>query len=349
MDKIEILNESEIPLWNKFIEENEAGTIYHHDYWMKIIKKTYGHAGQYVVVKNETGRIIGGLPVYLIKTLLQNKISTVPCAQYCNPIVATKEHFIKLKDKLYEIVAANNSKFCEIKASECFNLHDMGKEELPAYCTFELDLNSELESIKKNFHKNCIRRPIDKTVSNGLKIKIAKDEIDVRIFYNLYLRMRKENGLLPQPYKFFSNLWKILPKDNIQILHAEYEKKIVSSILLLKFKQAVIYEYGAVDKKMTHLHPSHFLLWHAIKQAHEQGFTVFDFGRTAISNTGLMQFKARWGSYQRNLNYYCLPETRDSSSIRDKKMAAKIMDKFVSNSPEYICQLLGSFLYKEIV
>ncbi|HEY3423775.1 MAG TPA: GNAT family N-acetyltransferase [Negativicutes bacterium] len=349
MEAIAVLGKHEILSWNAFVNENEAGTIYHHDDWMRVINKTYGSYGQYVVVKDESGKITAGLPIFFVKNVLQNKISTVPCAQCCNPIVTTKEQFIKLLEALNGIAAIKKNSFYEIKTNQNFNFHNF-KDFTPQFCTFELSLEEDLDSLKSKFHKNCIRRPINKTETNGLQIKVVKTEQGIRDFYNLYLRMRKENGLLPQPFKFFLNLWLTFSeRQQIEVIHAEHQKKIIASILLLKFKKTVIYEYGAIDRNMTHLHPSHFLLWNAIKASQQGGYKIFDFGRTSIDNAGLMNFKERWGAKKVYLFYYYLPEIERGNRIRDIGIAKKIMENVISFSPTFLCEKLGTFVYKFLI
>lgn len=349
MEDTEVLKNGEISSWNLFVNNNEAGTIYHHNDWMSVINKTYETTGQYIVIKDESGKITAGLPIYFIKNILQNKISTVPCAQSCNPIVNTKDQFNKILATLNEIAAVRNTSLYEIKTDQLFNLHNF-KSLATQFYTFELNLEKDLDLIKSFLHKNCIRRPLDKTISNGLRIKVAEDEQGIRDFYNLYLKMRMENGLLPQPFKFFLNLWLTFSQHKqIEVIHAEYQEKIVASILLLKFKKKVIYEYGAIDKKMTHLHPSHFLLWHAIKTSHQEGYKIFDFGRTSVDNKGLMTFKERWGAEKVTLSYFYLPEVKSSSRIRDVGIAKSMMKSVIACSPPFLCEKYGNIFYKLLI
>ena len=67
-------------------------------------------------------------------------------------------------------------------------------------------------------------------------------------------------------------------------------------MLLSKFRDRVSGEFVAVDPAFQNISPNHFLFWEAIKSACEEGYRIFDFGRTSPRNVGLMDFKRRWGT-----------------------------------------------------
>ncbi len=206
------------------------------------------------------------------------------------------------------------------------------------------------EMIEKSLHKNCILRAIKKANKLGLKLVTGDSLKDVKIFYDLYLKMRKEYGLMPQPYKFFAEMWKTLHQQNlIEILHAEHEGEIISSLILLKYKDTVIYEYGASRSDRVHLKPSPFLLWEAIKRSKAQGYSIFDFGRTENDNEGLSTFKKRWNARQEVLHYYYLPDIGGVSSLRQTGMAKRMMNYTIKHSPGPICQWVGQVLYQNFV
>ena len=162
--------------------------------------------------------------------------------------------------------------------------------------------------------------------------------------------MRRAHGLLPQPYSFFLTMWEIMSEeDHIDILHARYDGKVISSLLLLKYKDTVTYEYGATICRMFHLRPSHFLLWEAIKRLRLQGYTKLDLGRTVNRNKGLADFKSRWGAKRQALRYYYIPDIDGFASTRHKSLTNEIMYRASRRLPSSLCHLTGALLYKHFV
>jgi hypothetical protein len=208
-------------------------------------------------------------------------------------------------------------------------------------------LKNPLETIKESFHKSSVQRAINKSLRSNLELSVARSLDDIKSFYQLYFQMRKDNGLLPQPYKFFKTMWELLSEKNqIDILFACHHKKIISTILLVKYKDTVVYEYGASIPEMMNLRPSQFLLWHGIKNSKEQGFKSFDFGRVTNDNENLIQFKIRWGTERVALPYYYYPKLVGVSHFRQNTFLKKIMYYTVKSTPESVCKYLGNSLYR---
>jgi len=60
--------------------------------------------------------------------------------------------------------------------------------------------------------------------------------------------------------------------------------------------------------------PTTCLVWNAIREAHEDGFRVFDFGRTDSANNSLLDFKLRWGTTVSDLPVYYYPRSYSGMS-----------------------------------
>lgn len=347
-----ILTDEKPERWDRFVASHELGSLYHTSLWANVLEGCYGHKALRLIIEDANHNIVAGLPVFVMKRrVVGNKMSTVPCAQCCDPLIANQTQYDCLIEKVQQLIKEYRVSCFELKTDENF-VFKTGKTgaALNDYSLYQLNLERPLETIQSNFHKSCVKRAIDKSLKSGLQLRFAESERDVRVFYRLYVKMRKLNGLLPQPYRFFSCLWDVMSENSsIELLQAEYAGSVISSVLLLKYKDTVVYEYGASDPRMTHLHPSHFLLWMAIQRAHSQGYRVFDFGRTANENTGLVTFKSRWGAERKDLSYYYLPNMKGVTLLRQKSLANLFMHQIVSNVPEAFCEWMGQMFYKNLL
>jgi hypothetical protein len=109
------------------------------------------------------------------------------------------------------------------------------------------------------------------------------------------------------------------------------------------------YEYGATDVNMKKMNASHFVLWEAIKEAWEDGYYKFDFGRTDKNNEGLYNFKRRWGTKERQFYYNYFSPDGELSSFRENPSIKKVMNYVIHFSPLPICNALGGVLYKHTI
>jgi lipid II:glycine glycyltransferase (peptidoglycan interpeptide bridge formation enzyme) len=351
MQNIKTLLSSDAGRWDDFVQSHEMATIYHTSAWRKIIEKTYRHKAVYFYLENPDGKITAGMPFFTIKNRLTgSRLTSLPGAQACNPLISSQDEYNAFIEHALTVAKAQNIGAIELKTSERFPLdstqYGRGQN---GYSIYVLDLNKDITDIENALHKSTIRRAIKKASANNLELMSGRSVEDVRIFYKLYLKMRKQYGLLPQPYKFFATMSEVLPSENIEILHAKYQGQDISSILLLKYNDTVTYEYGASLFEMKKLGASPFLLWEAIKGAHQNGYAKFDFGRVADDNAGLVQFKKRWGAKREALTYYYIPDLGGSAQIRQQGFSKGLMSYSVQRLPETVCQMAGSVLYRNFV
>ena len=352
MFTIKTLQPGESERWDRFVCAHAFGSIYHTAAWRDAVEKTYGHQPLYLYLENRDRDIVAGLPLFAIKNKLTgNRLVSLPAAECCNPLVSNQEQYARLVNHALSYAKQRGLASIELKMNEHFHLNSRGfGSETNGYSTYILDLSDEPEVLLRSFHKSSIQRQIKKAQKYDLELVIGSSSDDVKLFYSLFLRLRKHYGLLPQPFKFFANLWHLLrPKGAIEILHARYQGEIVSSLLLLKYKNTVSYEYGASQFDKRNIGASPFLIWRAIKQARQDGFKKFDFGRTADDNAGLAQFKRRWGARRERLRYCYFPDLSGEARFRKNGLSKRLMAYSMHTLPASMCQWAGSVLYRNFV
>jgi CelD/BcsL family acetyltransferase involved in cellulose biosynthesis len=125
----------------------------------------------------------------------------------------------------------------------------------------------------------------------------------------------------------------------------------IAAILTLRHKNILLFKYGASDVEFHNLGGVHLLFWESICRAKRDGMRIFDFGRSAWSNKGLITFKDRWGAERIPLNYIRLPSSgrgvvSDPSAGSDwKERAAKMI---CSHLPGSALRITGELLYPHI-
>jgi lipid II:glycine glycyltransferase (peptidoglycan interpeptide bridge formation enzyme) len=350
--KLVLLDNERMGSWDAFVKAHQAGSVYHTSAWRSVIESAYGHEPLYFALQDDRGCIVAGLPVFLVRSRLTGtRFSTLPCAQSCNPLVGEELQYHDLKQGILEYMAAANIDMWEMKTTEAFTF-EKGDTSASSdgFLTHLLRIDRPAADLFSALHKSSIQRAIGKARRSGLVLRRCDSREGVESFVRLYSQMRREKGLLPQPGRFFVALWDILNRQKmIDILYADYQGQPVSAVMLLKYKDTVVYEYGATEEGCHRLSPSPFLLWEAILQASAEGYRTFDFGRTADSEEGLIQFKDRWGTRQQRLPYYEMAHRVGMSSMRRDGRAKMIMAFAMRILPGSMCNAAGSLLYKHLV
>ena len=344
---VKTLEEQDFPKWDQFVMRHPFGSIFHTTSWMSVIRKTYGIEPHYVYLEKNR-RMRACLPLFRIRSFITgDRVLCLPAASTCEPLTDGEA-----LSKMMEFVQGRSDpeKWApwEIRTSARFpvEIPFLSRQDLQ-FVTHLLNLEQPLKDIWASFHRGQVVRSIRKALRSGLKLEDCRDRREVSEFYRLYLKMRTHRGLLPQPLSFFQNLWdELSPQGRVQLSFARLGSRTVSAVFLLKYRDVVIYEYGATHPAALKARPSHLLLWRSIRMAHAEGYRWFDFGRTGVDNPSLLAFKDRWGTTQVPLVYYQAPGGTTVSNLRKKRFLPTAMNVLMRNSPDLFCRWLGDILYR---
>ena len=215
------------------------------------------------------------------------------------------------------------------------------------YINHFLHIKENEDEIFKRFHRTAIQVHTRKSLESGIRLKTGASLKDVNDFYRIYIQMRKELCLPPQPFLFFKNMWTELnPHYHIELLLVEYNREIIAGMWILKNRWLYSFEYLARPCKNDHLRCTHFLYWQGINRAIESRIAVVSFSRTSSMNSGLDLFKRRWGTDV--VLYHDLVYPACEVKPRDDKPLFKIMQKISPSLPLPIFRFLGEIIYKHI-
>ena len=129
-------------LWDKYIKNHPNGTLYHLSGWKDAIENTFHLTGHYYIA-TDNKKILGVLPLFLVKTLFSGKkLISIPFAVYGGILADSRE--IRTFLLQYAIQLSHKEK---VNNLELRNLND-GHEGLP-----EMDLY--VTFIKKSLQKRC--------------------------------------------------------------------------------------------------------------------------------------------------------------------------------------------------
>ena len=194
------------------------------------------------------------------------------------------------------------------------------------------------------------RRNISKAEKQGFELKELNSESGIEAFYKLYVSTRKNIGLPPQPYRFFSLLCNYLFSSNKgTILMVEHQNTYIAGGIFLSHNNRFSNDYEAWDRKFSSLRPNYFLYWEAVKMVYHKGYKYFDFGRTDFDNKGLMGFKNRWGTTVCDLPKFYIQKTeyKDFHTLKNTNSFSHIKN-LLPVLPAPVLKLIGNFCYRHL-
>jgi len=151
---------------------------------------------------------------------------------------------------------------------------------------------------------------VNKATRFGVEVREAKHPEQLRAWYALYVETMRAHARLPIPRRFFEAIWELSPGGSVRLLLAEQagaHRQLLAGSLFLLYGQTAIYAFNGRRGDRLASRPNELLLWRAIHDAREAGFTRFSFGQVAAGQDGLAQFKAKWGAKECSPHRYVYP------------------------------------------
>lgn len=136
----------------------------------------------------------------------------------------------------------------------------------------------------------------------GVTVRVAQSLDDVLAWYQLMQTTGERDQFGVHTCKYYCDAWRIFaPRQQLRLLLAEYEGRLLAGIFVGLFAGQGIYLYGASSNESRNLMPNYLLQWEAIRWAKQQGATHYDFWGIPETDdeqeamAGVYRFKRGWG------------------------------------------------------
>ncbi len=355
MSTIHWLSPDEQGEWDAFVTRHPLGLVYHLSSWQRVLESAFGHIrGRFLILRDEGGQIQAGLPVYSITSwLLKNRTVSVPFATMCDPLISTKEEFDMLWPAIEDASRKNRSKRIEIRT------RNISTDCIPALLTASarykhhyLPLGENTDVLLRGFHESCVRRRLGKAKRAGVVIEERQDEQSLRAFHGLLVATRLRLSLPPMPFAFFESMYRCLSPDHAALYLAVHAGEPVGGLLVLKFKDMWTSEYsGSADNAPPGT--DQLIYWETIQRAKSSGAGCFSFGRTSLDNTGLLDYKRRWGTVEEDLTDFIsrpgITSAQGDASLQAVSHSRHVTAKrLLRYAPAALQKSFGDFCYRHL-
>jgi CelD/BcsL family acetyltransferase involved in cellulose biosynthesis len=325
------------PRWSVFVEQQPDATAFHRPGWARALAASYGFE-PFVVAVLEQDRVEAGAPFVAVAGRRSRRWVSLPFTDQCAPL-GQPSAARALVGELERIRLANAVTAVELRGA----LDAAVGMPFVAGVTHVLELDGDIEQVRRRLHPSLARRNVDRARREGVHVTMdsTRDSL-VETFYRLHLGTRRRQGVPVQPRRFFSHLWEqvVAPGGGFVVV-AYVRGRAAASALFLDGIGTLTYKFGASDPTLLYARPNHAVFWAAIEWAHEAGRARLDFGRTDAENAGLRAFKSSWGAEEHPLVYTML-----GRMPRDARDRARLLRPLIKRSPPVVCRLLGEALYR---
>ena len=333
------------PVWLKLID-NYQSDVFHSPDWLSVLTETYGFDLHAAVKFNKSGEPEAGIPFCKIEDIKQQRLVTLPFSDYCDPLVKTYDQWLTLTEQLlvgntpYAIRCVHN---VIPLTDDRFILANKAK-------WHGMDLSQDMDVLWSGLHSSS-RRAIRKAKREGVEVRIAQQENDLRCFYELHRDIRKyKYRMVAQPYRFFQNIWqKMIAAGKGALMLATHREKVIGGVLFLIWKERLYYKFNASAQAHLQVRPNDLIIWEGINYGKSQGLDYLDFGLSDWDQESLVRYKRKFASEEKTIS---LLRTRSGRKMTFQeaeisRLFPQLTDLFTDESvPDNITEKAGELLYR---
>lgn len=294
MIELKIFEGNKLKEWNNIAKESPYGTIFHTLEWMEVLERV--HCVQKLslgIYKKD--ELIGIFPAFSRRKGFIELITSPlreAATPYGGPII--KENLLKEAILAFDEFTKDAS-YVDITFSPKLSLNDeiLSNYNYDERFTYILNLNQAKDDIWKNLNKKC-RNAVRKAEKSNVRII----EGDKKAYLEEYYKMvedtyKKSNTKPPISIKYYKTVFEVLYPDNLKVLFAEYDGKLIAGAIFPYFYDRIYYWDGASYPEYNNVAPNNLIQWHLIGWAVENEFKIYDMIGANIPS--IAKFKASFG------------------------------------------------------
>ena len=339
--------------WDAYVQNHPETSPYHLWAWKRSIEEAYGHKA-YCLIAEEGDNICGVLPIIHMKLpLLQNQFVALPFCDEGHPLADNPEIVSQLLQKAQELAKKLGVQLLEIRARKKEH-HDNHQHvtDKEASNTSKVSMLLKLPDSSEalwNVFKSKLRSQVRKAEKNGLTFKWGQ-LVDINVFYEVFSRNMHDLGSPVHSKKWIKSVLNSYGEHAKMGLVYLGQTPIGCGVILC-CDRTVSIPWASTLRTHNRLGPNMLLYWHFLHFSAENGYAIFDFGRSTPGE-GTYRFKAQWGAVPTPLVWRTITPNEstppinlsDTSNPNYRKLAEKTWQKL----PLGLANILGPTIRKHI-
>lgn len=326
--------------WDQFVLEHPQGSPFHQVAWKRAIEEVYGWQPYYLAAWRG-GELAGVLPLFLITNPLAGRILlSTPFAVYGGALADGDDARTALAEEVRRCAATLKVQYVELR--NAWPEQQLGFTPVVRYVTFTQEIGPDEEAILASIPRKT-RYMVRKALKPDYTTRVTRDRTR---FEALYLANLKKLGTPAFSRRHFAALDKHFGAQ-MDIRETVLGGKVAAAVLTFYFRDQVLPYYGASDPAFNEFAPNNYMYFDLMRWGGQNGYRLYDFGRSKTMESGSYDFKAHWGMAMRELPYEMLLVRRKelpNFSPNNPKFRAAI--EFWQKLPLGLANWLGPWLIR---
>jgi len=323
------------------VNNNTEGTFFHLSAWKTVLEEALGHKGHYLFAELD-GAIVGVLPlVYMSSVLFGKSLSSKPFGSVGGVLCKDDPIRDRLIDAACELATSLGVGALEIRARKSLGKGWPAKE---LYVNFFKEISRDNAENLKAIPRNQMAM-----VRKALKQEqlLSEETNDLDRFFYVYSTSVKNLGTPVFSKKLFRSCLDTFGQ-NCRMLMIVHNGQDVAAVMSFYYKDQVIPYFGGSVTEARKVSGNDFMYWELMRQSADEGFRVFDYGRSKVG-TGSFSFKKNWGFVPEPLHYeYYLVKAEAMPEVNPTNAKYAKMINIWKMLPLPIANMLGPLLSRTL-
>jgi hypothetical protein len=318
LSKVEVLENSDLQDDSPLVETllcNENSLIYASPRFLSLLETVLDAKAFWITISTKNGGVSGALPFVLKSSPLGSVINSLPFyGSHGGPVVPSGSEVVRSAlITAYQEYCSNTKNLLTSTLIEN-PLSPLGpsEKEMLANGALKDSRISQITSIHglTNETELLVRfddprpRNIRKARKLGIKVSTSKSPETMDFLAATHIENMKAVGGLGKPLSFFDALPRFLNDDEWQVHIGKLNGEPVAALLTLRYKKTVEYFTPVIKAEYRSTQALSIIIFEAMLQASAEGFQTWNWGGTWLSQSGVYDFKRKWGATESVYDYY---------------------------------------------
>ena len=333
--------------WDSFVNNHPDGSPYHQFAWKMAIEQAYGHKAYYLMAM-DSSKVVGIMPMVHVKAPFQRgQMVALPFCDVGNVLCNDYDALKSLVQEAITIGERTGVRLIDLRGPIEENIFvdqhlSVQKQSNKVRMLFELPKPSE---ILWDSFKSKLRSQIRKAEKNGLSF--TWDNGRIADFYQVFCENMRDLGSPVHSRKWFEAVLRHFgARAHLGLVYLG--DKVVGGGILLSTDNKISVPWASTLREYNRRSPNMLLYWNLLKFSADNGFSIFDFGRST-QGEGTYKFKSQWGAQPEPLLWHYISLHGHQAAVSTGNSSTrKFVAKYWQQLPTPVANFLGSRLRRYI-
>ncbi len=292
--------------WQTLLERCPGATVFHSLEWRDAVEDAFKQLNPFYLALRRDDAVVGGIPAFIFEPIPGVRLWHAMPWNLFGGVLVPESEAVDVQSVLHVLERlASSHKWCEIRWTfppgrfEAYDDVFVGYDRTDHF-THILRTDRDVDSVWTAYNKR-VRGAVRKAARSGVEVVDTSALLDLRLFYEMYLRTVRRLGGTPKPFALLRSL---VERGIGCLTVARSDGQLIAGLLWLRFNRTVTLWCEASVPAFLKYRPNNAIFHHIIEQACAGEWDCVDFGASPPENAGLIAHKEQYRAVRTDFASY---------------------------------------------